>query len=193
MGAVGPVGLHLDPATGLPTLRFLPVVYMASETEDNEASQLLLQAYFEVADRLGIRTTHAVMDCRCMSAAAAQCEARGIRLHRCLQHVKGNVADEGKKMVDKGSGVRRTKNTALIDPIKKFMEFSAGLPDGGAGGDGEKDLEFHVLWKEMFDRMKEDGDESFHGGEHDHRALALRARAGPPLALRRTRRHPGGL
>ncbi|CAK0807730.1 unnamed protein product, partial [Prorocentrum cordatum] len=165
VGAVGPVGLHVDEATGLPTMRFLPVVFMASETEDDEASELLLQAYFEIADRLGISTTHAVMDCRCMGAAAPLCEARGIRLRRCLQRVKGNVADEGKKMLDKGSGVKRMKNTALIHPIKNFMEFSAGLPDSGAGGEGESDLEFNVLWTEIFDRMREDGEESFQWGE----------------------------
>ena len=94
IGAVGPVGLHVDGNTGPPSLRFVPVVFMASETEDNEASELLLQAYFEFADRYHGRTTHAVMDCRCMSAAAPQCTARGIHLHRCLQHVKGNVAEE---------------------------------------------------------------------------------------------------
>ncbi|CAK0859671.1 unnamed protein product, partial [Prorocentrum cordatum] len=165
VGAVGPVGLHVDEATGLPTMRFLPVVFVASETEDNEASELLLQAYFEIADRLGISATHAVMDCRCMGAAAPLCEARGIRLRRCLQHVKGNVADEGKKMLDKGSGVKRMKNTALIHPIKNCMEFSAGLPDSGAGGEGESDLEFNVLWTEIFDRMREDGGESFQSGE----------------------------
>ncbi|CAK0805964.1 unnamed protein product, partial [Prorocentrum cordatum] len=165
VGAVGPVGLHVDEATGLPTMRFLPVVFMASETEDNDASELLLQAYFEIADRLGISTTHAVMDCQCMGAAAPLCEAHGIRLRRCLQHVKGNVADEGKKMLDKGGGVKRMKNTALVHPIKNFMGFSAGLPDGGAGGEGESDLEFNVLWTEIFDRMGEDGEESFQWGE----------------------------
>ena len=79
--------------------------------------------------------------------------------------MKGNVADEARKMVDKGSGAKRMKNTALIDPVKNFMEFSAGLPDSGAGGDGERDLEFHVLWAEIFDRMKAEGDESFQWGE----------------------------
>ncbi|CAK0890981.1 unnamed protein product, partial [Prorocentrum cordatum] len=164
-GAVGPVGLHVDEATGLPTMRFLPVVFMASETEDSEAPELLLQAYFEIADRLGISTTRAAMDCRCMGAAAPLCKARGIRLRGCLQRAKGNVADEGKKMLDKGGGVKRMKNTALVHPIKNFMEFSSGLPDSGAGGEGESDLEFNVPWTEIFDRLREDGEESFQWGE----------------------------
>eukprot|EP00959_Pyramimonas_sp_CCMP1952_P270119 5646810-Pyramimonas_sp.AAC.1 len=70
-----------------------------------------------------------------MGAAAPLCKARGIRLRRCLQRAKRNVADEGKKMLDKGGGVKRMTNTALVHPIKNFMEFPSGLPDSGAGGE----------------------------------------------------------
>ena len=49
IGSCGPVALHPDPTTGEPSMRYCPAVFLACETEDQEAHQLLMREYMAMA------------------------------------------------------------------------------------------------------------------------------------------------
>ena len=61
LGATGPIGLERLP-NGKPHLRFVPVQYMLSHVEDQEAHGLLMQKYVAMAESAGIELTDGIFD-----------------------------------------------------------------------------------------------------------------------------------
>ncbi|CAE7855858.1 unnamed protein product, partial [Symbiodinium necroappetens] len=68
LGAIGPIGLKRLP-NGTPHLRFVPVQYMLSHVEDQEAHGLLMQKYVAMAESAGIELTDGIFDCACYAGA----------------------------------------------------------------------------------------------------------------------------
>ena len=142
LGCSGPVGL--DTSGNRPVMRFLPVFFLLSDSEDDEARQLCLKMYMDWCEEKNIAITDGFFDCTCMRSAEAIC-GESIYLHRCLQHVKANVKLEAKRR-DTASGESRLRNKELLPVIIDWIEFSAAsLPT---------DLEFTVFWQSILGRMK---------------------------------------
>ena len=130
LGAIGPVGLKRG-AGGRPHLRFVPVQYMLSHTEDQEAHSLLVKKYVQMAADAGIQLTDGIFDCACYAGAKAALSGEGmpqnIFLHRCLQHTKENLKEEAKKR-DEATGQPRLSNGELLPLLVELLQFSAWLP-----------------------------------------------------------------
>ena len=145
LGVVGPAGIH---AGGLlPSMRFLPTMFMLSDAEDVDARRLLLKIYLEWAAEQGIEISDGFFDCHCLQSAESEC-GDSVFLHRCLQHTKTNIDTESKKK-DDITGLPRLKRGELLPVIKDWVEFSGKyLPS---------DLEFTTFWSSILDRMESSG------------------------------------
>ena len=143
LGAIGPCGLRQTNSG--PHVRFVPVLFMLAEAEDEEAHGLLTRLFLQKAARFGKHYTDAFLDMACFNGAAAECERSSYKLflHRCLQHVKTNVRHESARR-DGASGQSRLRNPELLEPILQWLEISAWLPS---------DHEFSTFWSHLLDRM----------------------------------------
>ena len=130
LGAIGPIGLKRYP-NGKPHLRFVPVQYLLSHVEDQEAHGLLIKKYVAMAESAGIELTDGIFDWACYAGAKAALSEEGmpqaICLHRCLQHTKENMKEAAKKR-DPASGQGRLKNMELLPVLLEVLQFSAWLP-----------------------------------------------------------------
>ncbi|CAE7597065.1 unnamed protein product, partial [Symbiodinium microadriaticum] len=151
LGAVGPVGLHVDAKCGV-TMRFIPTFFMLCTAEDSAAQQALMRRYVEHVRSMGIVPTDCFLDCSCYQGVAALCEEQdlGLKLHRCLQHVKTNVKTEASRK-DSTTGAPRLGRKELLPNIIDWIEFSASLPPGA---------EFSAFWTSILDRMKSSASET---------------------------------
>ena len=139
LGCIGPVGLR-GAAHALPTMRFVPTLFVIADKEDEEAHRLCVRLFFELAGP-SHAYTDAFLDYACLQGARAELGA-AVRWHRCLQHTKVDVKLAA-KTVDEGSGRTRLSRMELLPFIIECVEFSAYLPPG----------EFHVFWSSVLGRM----------------------------------------
>lgn len=84
-----------------PHLRFCPIVFLLSHSEDHESHALLLKKFVEMSKQAGVSLTHGFFDCHCYNGASAALDSdetmRHVRRHRCLQHSKENLRSEGRR------------------------------------------------------------------------------------------------
>ena len=125
LGAIGPCGLRQTNSG--PHVRFVPVLFMLAEAEDEEAHGLLSRLFLQKAARFGKHYTDAFLDMACFNGAAAECERSSYKLflHRCLQHVKTNVRHESARR-DGASGQSRLRNPELLEPILHGLKSQRG-------------------------------------------------------------------
>ena len=144
LGAIGPCGLHVD-RTG-PHVRFVPIIFLLAEAEDEEAHGLLVRLFLNKANALGTHFTDAYLDLACFHGAARECARRTEKLflHRCLEHVKRNVRFESGRRCS-ATGKPRLRNTELADVVVQWLEFTAWLPSTA---------EFTAFWASVLARMK---------------------------------------
>jgi len=143
LGCVGPIGLHMTDQG--PCMRLLPVYFALSSSENKDATQKLLKVYLEKMKTLGCPVQDLFADCSVIQAALAlqRDEGEQLYLHRCLQHVKTNVASAAAKR-DEISGKPRLSNKELLQPILDWITFSSTLPT---------DAEFDCFWNSVLSRM----------------------------------------
>ena len=115
LSAIGPVGLFVD-GRKKPCMRFLPVYFLLSRTEDDGSHCVLFRQYVQTAIANGIELTDGYFDCFVMNSARSFFGGddfqQPISLHRCLQHTKSNLRAEARKR-DPASGVPRLRNSEL--------------------------------------------------------------------------------
>jgi len=126
-------------------VRLVPMVFCICMAEDAKAHRILLQIFEEVRARTpgAAPLSDAVLDYACLTSAAEYFGNRRVYLHRCLQHVKTDLAKEPKRR-DTVTGAPRLSNSELLKVFTQWIEWSAFLPT---------DLEFHSFWKEALERM----------------------------------------
>ena len=79
-------------------MRFFPAIFMLSDAEDEEAHRLLLEIYLNTAKGIDMQVTDGYLDCKCFDSLEGLCTVENeIQLHRCLQHVRGNVQNKQKR------------------------------------------------------------------------------------------------
>lgn len=54
-----------------PHLRFCPIVFLLSHSEDHESHALLLKKFVEMSKQAGVSLTHGFFDCHCYNGASA--------------------------------------------------------------------------------------------------------------------------
>lgn len=140
LGAVGPVGLNI--AGAYPSMRFMPVVFILANAEDESAQRAGIRVFLNERTE-GPAVSDGFFDHSCLLGAHAEVGDR-VFLHRCLQHVKSDVKKEASKK-DPASGQHRLKRSELLTDLISWIEFSAWLPS---------DLEFHTFWSHLLTRMK---------------------------------------
>ena len=141
LGGAGPVGLYVG-KDGLPHMRFVPVVFLLSDAEDEEAHTLALDLLFSLRPANAPPFTDCFADCSCFHSAEKYCGER-VYLHRCLEHTKKVVKGEAAKKDD--DGLPRLKRMELRAVIREWLMFAAWLPS---------DIEFHCFWDSILDRMR---------------------------------------
>ncbi|CAK0826222.1 unnamed protein product, partial [Prorocentrum cordatum] len=142
LGASGPVGLRVKDPFSLPQMRFVPVIFIVADREDEGAQRLFARLYFEMAAKHGITITDGFLDCACFKGACAEVDAFSTR--ELTSGLKLRKKDEV-------TGRRRLQDPELQEIID-WVDFSARAPD---------DLEFHVFWGSILSHM-----ESAEGGHY---------------------------
>jgi len=123
-------------------MRFFPGIFMLSDAEDEEAHRLLLEIYLNTAKGIDMQVTDGYLDCKCFDSLEGLCTVEnGIHLHRCLQHVRGNVQKEAK--AKNKDGFTRLRRPGHLKAFDRCITSSAWFPD---------DIEFHTFWTSFLAR-----------------------------------------
>jgi hypothetical protein len=144
LGAIGPVGLWTRGK--LPHMRFLPAIFMVADAEDIDAMGTLVDLLFQMRDGQGPQWSDGFLDDKCFKGAQHAIAKMDdpVCLHRCLQHLRGNVKAAAASQ-DPTSKEKRLQKLDLRGDLDEWIVFSAFLPN---------DEEFIAFWSHILERLK---------------------------------------
>ena len=161
LGGAGPVGLYMgDGQVGdaLPSMRFVTAIFLLSDAEDADAHLLCVKLLLKQRTQNGGPDfTDGFLDCSCYRSIA-RVYGETLYLHRCLQHVKGNLKSAAKAK-DEETKCRRLHDDDLLRRLVDFCEFAAFLPSN---------QEFDACMRSVVHRLESKGSP----GAWDEKAMA---------------------
>jgi len=102
-------------------MRCFPSIFMLSDAEDNEAHKLLLTLFLNTAEGIEMKITDGYVDCAVFNSLEEMCtEDNKICLHRCLQHVRGNVKKAANTSPE-NSDTARLRKPKMLEYFDKFL------------------------------------------------------------------------